>query len=156
MAKRELAITNRSEALLQPEEAARGLLRALEATGSFPIPDGELSIVFLGDSEIARIHENFMGDPAPTDVITFPGDPDMDFAGEILVSVDHAARHATEHGGSFSRELSLYLMHGWLHLAGYDDREEDDRARMRGAESEAIKKLESTGTLDGFQLHSFS
>src|SRR5665213_4112481 len=79
----------------------------------------ELSIVFLTDPALAGLHAGFMGDPTPTDVITFAGEPALGSAGEICVSADAAARYAP--GRDFSLELTLYLVHGWLHLAGHDD-----------------------------------
>ena len=82
-----------------------------------------------------------MNDPTPTDVITFPASEEMESAGEIIVSVDHAKMRAEELGVPFSQELSLYIAHGWLHLTGYDDHKEDDQAAMRLAEKRAMKAL---------------
>ena len=56
---------------------------------------------------------------------------------------DHARSRAEELGEPFSRELSLYLIHGWLHLAGYDDRAEADRAKMREAEQLALSLIDA-------------
>ncbi len=145
-------ISHRSKALATPDEPARALFRALAATGLFPISPGDLSIAFVDDRAIARIHDEFMGDPSPTDVITFPGDPEMDFAGEIVVSVDRARARAIELGLPFSRELALYLVHGWLHLAGLRDGTGTERKAMRAAEREVFAVLEPTGVLDGFAL----
>lgn len=136
-----LEINNRYSALADPEAAAIGLFKALHASGRFPITGGELSIAFVNDAQIAQVHADFMDDPTPTDVITFPADASMESAGEIIVSVDHARSRADELDEPFSRELSLYLVHGWLHLAGYDDRNDADRARMREAEREALAVL---------------
>jgi len=58
----------------------------------------ELSIVFLTDDELARLHAGFLADPSPTDVITFAGRPALGAAGEICVSADAAARYASAHG----------------------------------------------------------
>ncbi|WP_269522457.1 rRNA maturation RNase YbeY [Coraliomargarita parva] len=150
-----LEISNRFEdGLADPESAATTLFRTLEVSGRFPIGDGDLSIVFVSDEEIARVHDDFMDDPTPTDVITFPADPEMESAGEIIVSVDHARQKAEELGEPFSRELSLYLVHGWLHLAGYDDRNETDRAAMRQAEQEALALLDAAAEPIDFKLTS--
>ncbi|MEN8735320.1 MAG: rRNA maturation RNase YbeY, partial [Lentimonas sp.] len=89
----------------------------------------------------------------PTDVITFPANAEMESAGEIIVSVEHAQSRALELGEPFSRELSLYLVHGWLHLAGYDDRKEADRAEMRLAERRALSVLDQVGIGTGFTLN---
>jgi len=76
----------------------------------------------------------------------------MESAGEIIVSVDHARSRAEELGEPFSRELSLYLVHGWLHLAGYDDRNEADRAEMRKAEQIALGLLDNATLVIKFKL----
>jgi probable rRNA maturation factor len=124
----------------------------LERSQSFPISSGELSVAFVDDRTIAEIHERFMGDPTATDVITFPADAEMDCAGEIIISVDHARTRATEMNVPFSQELSLYLVHGWLHLAGYDDKEEDDRSKMRQAEADAMAIINNSSEAKQFAL----
>jgi len=150
---RSLEINNQSSALANPESAARALFEAIHASGIFPITEGELSIAFVSDAEIAQVHADFMGDPSPTDVITFPSDAMMESAGEIIVSVDQARSRAAELGEAFSRELSLYLVHGWLHLAGYDDRNETDRAAMRKAEQKALAILDAAEQAIEFRLN---
>lgn len=144
MPKLSLEINNQYSTLDSPESAAIQLFQKLEASDEFPIASGELSIVFVDDTTIARVHDDFMDDPTSTDVITFPADAAMESAGEIIVSVDHALNRAEELGEPFSRELILYLAHGWLHLAGYDDRNEEDRAKMRAAEQRALAVIEDS------------
>lgn len=135
-------INNQYEALIAPEATAATLVEILSRAPEFPISEGELSIAFVDDASIAKIHGDYMEDPTPTDVITFPADAAMESAGEIIVSVDHARSRSAELGEPFSRELSLYLIHGWLHLAGYDDRNDSDRADMRVAEQLALRLLD--------------
>ncbi len=146
----QLEINNRYKNLADPESATRQLFAAIEASGEFPITPGELSIVFVSDTEIGQIHDDFMDDPSATDVITFPADEEMESAGEIIVSVDHAQSKAAELGETFSDELSLYLIHGWLHLAGYDDRNNADRAKMRQAEQQAMVILKAIDYAETF------
>lgn len=150
----QLEINNLYKDLLEFEAAAATLFQRLEASAAFPIGDGELSIAFVDDTTIAGIHGDFMGDPSPTDVITFPSEPTMETAGEIIVSVDHARSRSEELGEPFSQELSLYLVHGWLHLAGYNDREAADRQAMRRAEQSALRLIEAEGPLPRFRLKS--
>lgn len=116
------------------------------------VPPGELSVAFLNDADLARLHGQFLDDPSPTDVITFPGDPDMDFAGEICVSWERASAEAAARGTGLNHELTLYLVHGWLHLAGLDDRTEDDRAVMRAAEAEVLSRLVADCLLPDFRI----
>jgi probable rRNA maturation factor len=84
---------------------------------------GEVEITLISDAEIGRVHADFLGDPEPTDVITF-------HHGEILISADTAVRQGSEHGQSADLELALYAVHGLLHLAGWDDHEPDEAAAM--------------------------
>lgn len=147
-----LEINNLYKALVAPEAAAQALLTAVHTSGQFPITEGDLSIAFVSDTEISQVHADFMDDPSATDVITFPADESMESAGEIVVSVDHARSRAAELGEPFSRELSLYLLHGWLHLAGYDDRNDTDRAAMRIAEQQALAIMDAMPSPIEFKL----
>lgn len=148
------AVCNQYNKLDHAEITATAIIEALERSKRFPIGHGELSVVFVDDPTIAEIHERFMGDPSATDVITFPADPDMDSAGEIILSVDHAQTRAIEMNLPFDRELSLYLAHGWLHLAGYDDKTPEDRIEMRQAENEAMQIIKSEVSDVRFSLSS--
>lgn len=152
MSQVQLEINNRYKQLSAPETATRALFAAIDDSGLFPVTPGELSIVFVTDDEIAQVHADFMNDPTPTDVITFPADEAMESAGEIIVSVDHALSRSTELGIPFSRELSLYLIHGWLHLAGFDDRNDSDRQAMRQAEATALAIADSAQVGANFRL----
>ncbi|MDG1300872.1 MAG: rRNA maturation RNase YbeY [Opitutae bacterium] len=152
MSRLHLEISNQYKLLADPIEATKQRCRALEASGAFPIAQGELSVVFVTDTIIGRIHDDFMNDPNATDVITFPANIEMESAGEIIVSVDHARSRSEELGEPFSRELSLYLVHGWLHLAGFDDRNETDRSAMRIAEQQALKILDKTSINTHFNI----
>ena len=73
-----------------------------------------LSVAFVTDDEIARLNERFLGHSGPTDVLTFQH-------GEIVISTDRAVGQARRFRTLLHEELALYLVHGLLHLAGYDD-----------------------------------
>ena len=128
------------------------LFEVLDRQGSFDAPAGELSIAFVSKEEIARLHDQFMNDPTPTDVITFPGEPDVDLAGEICVCSQVAQEYATKNKLDFSRELTLYLVHGYLHLAGFDDIEDEDRSEMRKAEEIAMALLDQNKAIPKFDI----
>lgn len=124
-------------------------------------PPGELSVAILTDPALARIHADFMDDPAATDVITFGGDPVVGQAGEICVSADTAARFvgltaqnktSASIQNKFSAELTLYIVHGWLHLAGYDDLQPAKKRRMRAAEKRAMTLLRAAKAIPSFRL----
>jgi probable rRNA maturation factor len=137
--------------------AVAAVLHALDAafpTDAARVSPGELSVAFLTDVALARLHETFLDDPSPTDVITFPGVPGLGQAGEICLSVDYALAFATGHGHDFSGELTLYLVHGWLHLAGYDDRKPVLKKRMRAAEARAMQVLAGAKKIPRFALAS--
>lgn len=83
----------------------------------------EIEFTIISDEEIAAVHAEFLDDPTPTDVITF-------HHGEILVSADTALRQGQDHGQPLNVELALYLVHGLMHLGGWDDHEAEEAAEM--------------------------
>lgn len=86
----------------------------------------EVGLVFIEDVYSRELNRRFRGVDRPTDVLAFPlsEDPDADppdrYLGEVYVNVDRAAVQAEEYGVSLSRELARLLVHGLLHLLGYD------------------------------------
>ena len=122
----------------------------LDAAGLTQVKDGELSLAFLRGDRHTRLHADFMGDSTPTDVITFPGDSGEGMAGEICVSIDAAWEYARSHPGAFENELTLYLIHGYLHLAGYKDGKEEERREMRNREQICLSSLAKNGKIPLF------
>jgi len=174
---RSITLANHHPRLRLDRRAVTRVLRTLDAhfadaKKSAPaVPPGELSLVFLTDSALAQLHADFLADPTPTDVITFEGNPAFGTAGEICVSVDAALRHvapavstlspqrstlssplSARSSAAFSAELTLYLVHGWLHLAGYDDLVPAKKRLMRRAEARAMTLLRLHDALPGFRL----
>lgn len=153
--KREIAISQRHPRLRLDRRRLAAAVAVLDARAEDfrgGCPPGELSLVFLSDAALARLHADFMDDPTPTDVITFAGEAAAGLAGEICVSVDMAARVARERKSGFAAELTLYLVHGWLHLAGYDDLRPAKKRRMRAAERRAMALLRRHGAMPDFRL----
>lgn len=109
----------------------------------FRAPTGEISIALVDDEELALIHGKFLNDPSKTDVITFPSD-EKGFAGEICASAERAFKCAKKFSNTPNRELALYVAHGYLHLAGLDDIEISDAAKMRKAEATAMNIFDSS------------
>ncbi len=128
------------------------LFHFLDEHGEYVIPEGELSIAFVDDQTQCQLHADFLDDPSSTDVITFPGDPLMDFAGEICVNAERALLVAPDHGQTFNQELTLYLVHGWLHLAGLDDHCDEDIAQMRAGETLLMAAVTDAGVLPKFEM----
>lgn len=128
------------------------IFHALDDYPHLKIPEGELSIVLMSEEKITHLHEAFLQDPTPTDVITFPEDPMHDSAGEICVSVDEALEKSQELGISLEQELTLYLVHGWLHLAGLEDKTSAGRQAMRQAESNLLDYLTQRSLLPKLKI----
>lgn len=109
----------------------------------------EVNIYFVDSPTISQLHEQFFDDPSPTDCISFPMDDDQGeeihsrLLGEVFVCPATAISYAAEHEGDTYQELSLYLVHGLLHLMGYDDIEEEDILLMRQAEERHMQNLRS-------------
>ena len=153
--RRRLDVANRHPRLRVDRRALEAAVALLDANAqSFRggCPPGALSVAFLDDAALAGLHGRFLGDPSATDVITFAGDAANAAAGEICVSADAAARHARATGARLSGEIALYVVHGWLHLAGYDDRKPADRRAMRRAEARAMRLLARSEALPRFKL----
>ena len=96
-----------------------------------------ISVAVVDDAAISKLNEEFLRPPGPTDVLSFlleRGDEFLD--GEVVVSAETALRMAPRYGWSAGEELLLYVIHGTLHLAGYDDATPQQRAMMRSRESE--------------------
>jgi probable rRNA maturation factor len=95
----------------------------------------EVGVFFVSDAHISRIHRDFLGIDGATDVITF-------HHGEIFISVETAERQAREFSTSLLEEIHLYIVHGLLHLAGFDDRTERDHKRMAAAQQKMVYEIE--------------
>ena len=152
---RTIALRNAHPRLRFPRGAVVKTILTLDARAAAfqgGCPPGELSLVFLTDPALAKIHADFMADPAATDVITFEGVPAAGLAGEICVSADTARAYARSHRRDFAAELTLYVVHGWLHLAGYDDLQPAKKRLMRAAEKRAMALLQKADAVPAFRL----
>ena len=109
----------------------------------------ELTAVVLDDAALRRLNATQLGHDYETDVVTFPFKTPDRLEGEIYVSLETAAREATARGATTAEELTLYLVHGTLHLAGWDDHTPSDRAAMRAAERTVLATLGIT--IDAFE-----
>jgi probable rRNA maturation factor len=94
----------------------------------------EVVVTCVSDKRIDRVHRDFMGVAGATDVITFQH-------GDILISADTADREARARGYSVSEEVLLYIVHGFLHLNGYDDLIEADRLQMHSVQDRVWRKV---------------
>ncbi len=124
-------------------------------------PAAQISVALVDDDRIAQLNEHHLNHQYPTDVLAFdlrnnaPARSSLNgkevdgftigdgkpIDGEIVVSFETAAREAGERGHGIDAELALYVVHGTLHLLGYDDRHERDAARMHEVEDEILISL---------------
>jgi probable rRNA maturation factor len=94
----------------------------------------KVSVVLVSDRRIAEIHRRFMNAAGPTDVITFQH-------GEVFISTQTAKRQARQFRSSFEHELRLYLVHGLLHLAGFDDKTPAGAAEMKRLQERIVASV---------------
>ncbi len=104
--------------------------RALEKIPNHSL--GEIDVLLISDRRMAALHRQFMNITGPTDVITFQH-------GEIFISVETAKRNARRFRSSIENEMKLYLVHGLLHLGGFDDKTAADARKMEKAQARIIK-----------------
>jgi metalloprotein, YbeY/UPF0054 family len=86
----------------------------------------------ISDRRISRLHRQFLGECGPTDVMTFHD-------GEIFISVETARRYAREFGNSLMNEIKLDIVHGLLHLHGFDDQTPADARRIKNAQAKILR-----------------
>jgi probable rRNA maturation factor len=136
----EISLLNRQRArtinLQLLSRFAQCALEEVEAVERTTLP-AEIVAVLVSDRRISAIHLQFMQIAGPTDVITF-------HHGEIIISVETAHRQATQLGNELFEELCLYLVHGLLHLAGYDDATDSGFQEMDRLQQKLMRRLDAT------------
>jgi probable rRNA maturation factor len=93
----------------------------------------EVFVWLISDRRMASLHQKFMHQTGPTDVLTFQH-------GEIFISVETAKKHARAFGTSLAAELSLYIAHGLLHLHGFDDQTQATERKMQRMQKEILRE----------------
>lgn len=139
-----LQIDESSPHLASTDAFIRAAEQALQTiTGS---ADGDLSLILGDDDQLHELNLQFRGVDAPTDVLSFPDgavDPDsgQPYLGDILISVPRAEAQAAAGGHPLVDELQLLVVHGVLHLLGYDHTDEDEKARMWELQAQILNDL---------------
>ncbi|RJP84097.1 MAG: rRNA maturation RNase YbeY [Desulfobacteraceae bacterium] len=119
------------------QTTAQALLNALDS------PDSELSIVIIDDAEMAELNQTYRNRPGPTNVLAFPmhegdfSDINPELLGDVVISIDTTIREAAEMGLTMEQRLQFLLIHGVLHLFGFDH-ETDDEAEIMDEKTEAL------------------
>jgi probable rRNA maturation factor len=135
-------------------EGLRYPTKALEAEAEFllstlELPDAELSIVLCTDPFIRRLNKQYRGKDQPTDVLSFAMQEgqkvgESSLLGDLILSLDTARRQAQEHGHTVEEELRILLVHGLLHLLGYDHIRPEDAPRMQAEETRLLRLLNAS------------
>lgn len=115
----------------------------LSTLEDFSTPCSEVVIHLVGKKKISSLHQTYFQDPTPTDCISFPIE-DSHCLGEIFVCPEVAIAYAKKHQKDPMHETALYIVHGLLHLLGYDDHTPSQIQKMRSLEKRTMKKLELT------------
>lgn len=126
------------------ERAAEQTLRRAGADAS-----SEATIVVSDDAHLQALNRQFLGVDAPTDVLSFPGgdtDPDSEalYLGDVIISLPRAQAQAAAGGHPLKDELQLLVVHGMLHLLGYDHAEEGEKTEMWAIQTAILKDLGCT------------
>jgi len=114
---------------------AAGRLRRVLADAARALRvQGEVALVLTGDRAVRTLNARYRGKDKPTDVLSFPGPGGEAGLGDIVISVETAARNAKEYGRTLPQELDILALHGFLHVLGYDHETDDgtmDRLEKR-------------------------
>lgn len=138
-------VSNQQKNLSLNKVSVRSVVKEVLKTEEFSTD--EVAVYFVTTQEICRLHQQFFNDPSPTDCISFPLDDAEDqdsgyhLLGEVFVCPQTAIEYTQAHSGDIYSETTLYLVHGLLHLIGYDDIEEKERKKMRAAEAKHMENL---------------
>ena len=122
------------------------LQAAEQALVALGLSDVELSILLCDDAFIHPLNRDYRGKDKPTDVLSFAmreeGDPNDPVLGDVIISIERAQEQALERGHPIGVELALLLVHGILHLLGYDHEEDEEAEMMEAKEKEILSMLD--------------
>jgi len=117
---------------------------ALETLQQQSVLDADLTLVVSDDDAIRELNRNFLGNDSPTDVLSFPAnemDPETGrrYLGDVIISLPRAREQAEGAGHPVEAELQLLVIHGVLHLLGYDHAEAEEKALMWAAQAQVLE-----------------
>ena len=139
----EIAIANEQESLEVSESRLKDAIRAIFADAK--ITQATVSIAIVDDATMHDLNRRFLEHDYPTDVLSFVLEQsEAMLDGEIIVSADYALRSAHEYRWSADDELLLYVIHGALHLVGYDDQDAESKSEMQERERHYLGKFNIT------------
>lgn len=118
----------------QLSSLARSVLENEGASGAW-----DVVVALMTDEQLQLLHLQFMGIDEPTDIMTFPyGDESP--GGDLAISADHARARAAEWGNSPAQEIQFLVAHGVLHLLGWEDTSEEQRAAMLARQEQLLSE----------------
>jgi probable rRNA maturation factor len=133
-----IAITNRQKTLRIDRRRMRCAIQAIVRDAG--IANAQISVAIVDDVTIGKLHGEFLDDPDPTDVLSFVLEPQPALEGEVVASAETAKSNAKQYDCTAEEELLRYVIHGTLHLVGYDDTTPRKRTVMRKKEQEYLLK----------------
>lgn len=114
---------------------------ALETSTGHGPKSGELSLAFVDDAAIAGLNKGFRGKDGPTNVLSFPTDDNLHMLGDIVMAYETVLREATESAKPVAHHITHLLVHGFLHLHGYDHMTEAEAQVMETLETAVLSQL---------------
>ncbi len=125
---------------------SEALERAALAAIQYVDVEGDACIILTGDEKLKELNAQYLGIEAPTDVLSFPSgeiDPDSQqlYLGDVIISLPRATIQASAAGHPVEDELSLLVVHGMLHLLGYDHAEDAEKKVMWLKQAEILQRL---------------
>lgn len=137
---REVVVTNAHPRVRVPRQIVTDAVGAV--LRGERVSRAAVSVVLIDTRRCVRINREFLGHDYTTDVISFPLEEGPNLEGEIYVNIDKARAQAREFGVTLTNEVIRLVVHGTLHLTGYDDRRAKDAARMKAREDAYVRRLE--------------
>jgi probable rRNA maturation factor len=136
-----ISIASPQEAVAIDRGRMREVVRAVLAGEG--VGEADISLAFVDNATIHRLNRQFLQHDEPTDVLSFPlSEPNSrKLSGELVIGAEVALAQSREHGHDVQAELTLYVIHGLLHLCGHDDHDPADAARMRERERHYLQQL---------------
>jgi len=136
-----ISISNRQTTLEVDEDRLKEVTRSILT--DHDVEQAEISIAVVDDDSIHQINLQFLNHDYSTDVLSFPLERDGNrLVGEVIVSADTAKTDSNRFGWSPADELLLYVIHGMLHLVGYDDVDREKRRQIRAQEARYLAKFD--------------
>ena len=125
--------------LSEPQALAEACLAAAKAAE--PALEREIALLFCDDEAIAALNARFRDKPRPTNVLSFPSGEEEGFLGDIALARETCAREAEEKNIPLRDHAAHLIIHGMLHLIGYDHEDEDEAVLMEGRETEIRRAM---------------